>query len=45
LACGRCELSAHPNWPLAPKDRVLATLGWDRQPNIKMEPTLRVSVQ
>jgi len=45
LACRRCELSAHPDWPLAPKDRIFETLGWDQQPNIKMEPTLRVSVR
>jgi hypothetical protein len=45
LACRRCELSAHPDWPLAPKDRIFEMLGWDKQPNIKMEPTLRVSVR
>ena len=45
LACRRCELSAHPDWPLAPKDRILETLGWDRQPNTTMEPTLHVSVR
>ena len=32
--CDRCELSAHPGWPLAPKDRIFDLLGWSRQPNM-----------
>lgn len=26
--CERCELSTHPNWPLAQKDRIFEILGW-----------------
>jgi hypothetical protein len=29
--CERCELSHHPSWPLAPKDRVFDLLGWERR--------------
>jgi hypothetical protein len=39
VSCERCELSSHPNWPLAPKDRILELLGWNRQPNIRLQPT------
>ena len=35
-ACERCELSRHPGWPLAPKDRIFELLGWERQPNIRV---------
>jgi len=27
--CGRCELSHHPGWPLAPRERIFELLGWD----------------
>jgi hypothetical protein len=30
-SCGRCELSRHPAWPLAPKPRIVELLGWIRQ--------------
>ena len=38
-SCRRCELSGHPQWPLAPKDRIFETLGWKAQPNIRLQPT------
>lgn len=28
--CDRCDLSQHPRWPLAPKNRVFELLGWNR---------------
>lgn len=30
LSCERCELSSHPDWPLAPKDQIFELLGWNR---------------
>ncbi len=30
-SCERCELSRHPDWPLAPKDRICDLLGWPRR--------------
>lgn len=27
-SCERCELSRHPSWPLAPKDRIFELIGW-----------------
>ena len=39
LACERCELSSHPDWPLAPKDRIFELLGWAQQPIIGLQPT------
>jgi hypothetical protein len=27
--CGRCELSADPSWPLAPRDQICELLGWN----------------
>jgi hypothetical protein len=38
-SCERCELSSHPSWPLAPKDRIFELLGWNRQPNIRFPTT------
>jgi hypothetical protein len=38
-SCDRCALSRHPAWPLAPKERIFELLGWQRQPNIRMQPT------
>jgi hypothetical protein len=35
LACGRCELSNHPDWPLAPKEQVFDVLGWKGKPNAR----------
>jgi len=35
--CERCELSRHPDWPLAPKDRIFESLGWSRQPKVHIE--------
>ena len=37
--CQRCELSSHPSWPLAPKEQIFDLLGWNRQPNIRLQPT------
>jgi len=37
--CERCESSSHPSWPLAPKDQIFELLGWNRQPNIRLQPT------
>jgi hypothetical protein len=37
-SCERCALSRDPAWPLAPKDRVFELLGWNRQPNIRLQP-------
>jgi len=42
-SCGRCELSHHPSWPLAPKDRIFELLGWNRQRNICLQPTAAVA--
>jgi hypothetical protein len=30
-SCSRCELSRHPEWPLASKDRIFDLLGWTRK--------------
>ena len=30
--CERCELSRHPDWPLAPKDQIFELLGWRPKP-------------
>ena len=38
-SCNRCALSLHPAWPLAPKERIFELLGWQRQPNIRLQPT------
>jgi hypothetical protein len=38
-SCHRCALSLHPAWPLAPKERIFELLGWQRQPNIRLQPT------
>ena len=38
-SCERCELSSDSSWPLAPKDRIIELLGWNRQPNIRLQPT------
>ena len=37
-SCKRCELSRHPAWPLAPKRRIFELLGWNRQPNNRLQP-------
>ena len=29
-SCERCRLSSHPDWPLAPKNRIFELLGWER---------------
>jgi len=34
--CERCELSRHPNWPLAPKDHIFELLGWSRHPTVQI---------
>ena len=39
LACGRCELSSHPDWPLAPKAQIFDALGWKGPPTIGLQPT------
>jgi len=36
-SCERCELSSHPSWPLAPKDHIFELLGWNRQPNLRLQ--------
>jgi len=36
--CKRCALSRHPDWPLAPKDRIVGLLQWERQPNNRLQP-------
>ncbi len=33
-SCKRCQLSNHPRWLLAPKERIFELLGWKRQPNV-----------
>jgi len=38
-SCERCELSHDPSWPLAPKRHIVTLLGWNRQPNIRLQPT------
>jgi len=38
-SCNRCALSLHPAWPLAPKERICELLGWQRQPNIRLQPS------
>jgi hypothetical protein len=38
-ACERCALSSHPGWPLAPKDRIVELLSWDRLPDIHLQPS------
>jgi hypothetical protein len=38
-SCERCAVSRHPSWPLAPKDQIFELLGWNRQPNIRLQPT------
>ena len=35
--CERCELSRHPNWPLAPKDHIFELLGWSRRPKVHID--------
>jgi hypothetical protein len=37
-SCHRCMLSRDPAWPLAPKDQIFELLGWDRQPNNRLQP-------
>jgi hypothetical protein len=32
-SCQRCELSSHPSWPLARKDRIFQLLGWNARGN------------
>jgi len=32
--CERCELSRHPDWPLAPKDEIFELLGWSRRTKV-----------
>ena len=38
-SCNRCALSLHPAWALAPKERIFEVLGWQKQPNIRLQPT------
>jgi len=38
-SCNRCAVSLHPAWPLAPKERIFQLLGWQGQPNIRLQPT------
>jgi hypothetical protein len=38
-SCERCELSGHPSWPLARKGQIFELLGWNRHPNIRLQPT------
>jgi hypothetical protein len=35
--CRGCELSRHPDWPLAPKEQIFDLLGWNRQPHISVQ--------
>lgn len=38
-SCNRCAVSLHPAWPLAPKERIFELLGWQAQPNIRLQLT------
>jgi hypothetical protein len=35
--CERCQLSRHPSWPLAPRDRIFELLAWRRQSSCQDE--------